>query len=50
MANGVVTLTGRVPKEKLEARAVEVAQATPGVVRVDSRIQVDLPAVATQPK
>ena len=44
--NGLVTLTGNVPDAKLAEHAVEVAKGTPGVQRVDNRIQVvsDAPA------
>lgn len=38
--NGLVALTGNVPDAKLSERAVAVAKETPGVQRVDNRIQV----------
>ena len=40
VSKGVVTLSGAVPDEKLRDRALEIAQAAPGVVRVESRIEV----------
>jgi septal ring factor EnvC (AmiA/AmiB activator) len=41
---GVVVLSGRVPDEKLRDRAVEVARETPGIVGVESRIEIEQPA------
>lgn len=38
--NAVVTLSGRVPSDALRERALEVARETPGVKRVEDRIQV----------
>jgi len=38
--HGVVTLSGVVAKEKLRERAVKLAEAVPGVVSVQDRIQV----------
>ncbi|MDX1649459.1 MAG: BON domain-containing protein, partial [Myxococcota bacterium] len=38
--NGVVILTGEVPKEDLEERAVGIANEVAGVIEVKSRIQV----------
>jgi osmotically-inducible protein OsmY len=37
---GVVTLTGDVPDDEIRKRAVEVAEKTPGVARVQDRIRV----------
>ena len=37
---GTVTLSGVVPSAELGARAVELAESVPGVVAVQSRIQV----------
>ena len=49
VADGIVTLSGEVPEAALEERAIEIAAKTPGVVRVESRIEVDLPPVAAPP-
>jgi osmotically-inducible protein OsmY len=40
VSKGIVTLSGSVPEAKLRDRAVEVARKTPGVIRVESRIEV----------
>jgi osmotically-inducible protein OsmY len=44
VSQGVVTLSGSVPNAKLRDQAVEVARATPGVGRVESRIEVPISA------
>jgi len=41
--NGLVTLTGNVPDARLRDRATLVARETPGVQRVESRVQVVSP-------
>jgi hyperosmotically inducible periplasmic protein len=41
--NGVVTLSGSVPGENFKALAAETAAATPGVSRVENRLEVALP-------
>jgi len=40
VTQGTVVLSGRVPDEKLRERALEIARDTPGVVNVDSQIEV----------
>jgi osmotically-inducible protein OsmY len=50
VSNGTVTLSGRVPNGGLADRAEEIANDTPGVVRVESLIEVDIPAVAAPPE
>lgn len=42
--DGVVTLSGSVPNARLRDRAVEIARKTPGVDRVESRIEVPVAA------
>ena len=49
VAEGIVTLSGDVPDAGLKERAIGIAAATPGVVRVESRIEVDFPPVAAPP-
>lgn len=44
---GTITLRGTVPDEKTRARAEEVAQATPGVLSVENRIELE-PAPAEE--
>jgi osmotically-inducible protein OsmY len=44
---GIVTLSGNVPNAKLRDRALEIAQQTPGVNRVESLI--DVPVAARKP-
>jgi osmotically-inducible protein OsmY len=44
VSKGVVTLSGSVPNAKLRDQAVEIARATPGVGRVESRIEVPVSA------
>jgi len=44
VSEGAVVLTGSVPNGKLRDRAVEVARETPGVTRVQSRIEVSVAA------
>jgi len=44
VSKGVVTLSGSVPDAKLRDRALDVARATPGVVSVESRIDVQASA------
>jgi len=44
--SGVVKLTGSVPDGKLRDRAVEIADSTPGVSSVESRIEVAVSAPA----
>jgi osmotically-inducible protein OsmY len=44
VSKGVVTLSGSVPNAKLRDQAVEIAGATPGVGRVESRIEVPVSA------
>jgi hypothetical protein len=39
---GVVTLSGSVPSDFARERALEVARATPGVVRVDDYLRLDI--------
>jgi osmotically-inducible protein OsmY len=46
VTNGTVTLSGSVPNGELRDRAVEVARATPGVQKVQSRIEVPVAAGA----
>ena len=43
-SNGVVTLTGTVPSDFARERALEIARATPGVVRVDDYLRLDISA------
>jgi hyperosmotically inducible protein len=40
--NGVVTLSGMVPSQTAKEQAVEAAKATPGVVRVDDMLRLDV--------
>jgi hyperosmotically inducible periplasmic protein len=40
--NGVVTLVGMVPSQTAHEQAIEVAHATPGVVRVDDMLRLDI--------
>ena len=44
-SKGVITLQGAVPDEDSRARAEEVARATPGVLKVENRIEVVAPPV-----
>lgn len=44
VSEGVVTLTGSVPKPEIRDRAIEIVRSVPGVVSVHSRIQVTEPA------
>jgi hyperosmotically inducible periplasmic protein len=44
--NGVVTLTGEVGSERERQRAVEIAQATDGVRRVEDQLRVTAPAAS----
>jgi len=44
VSKGVVTLSGGVPNAKLRDRAIEVARETPGVVSVESLIEVPVSA------
>jgi osmotically-inducible protein OsmY len=44
VSKGVVTLSGGAPNAKLRDRALEIARATPGVVKVESRIGVQVSA------
>ena len=48
---GIVSLSGRVRSEAERARAVELAQAVPGVTRVESRLRIgaDVPPAADAP-
>jgi hyperosmotically inducible periplasmic protein len=41
-AAGVVTLVGVVPSDFARARAVELAKSTPGVVRVDNMLRLNV--------
>jgi osmotically-inducible protein OsmY len=43
VTQGVVTLRGTVPDESDQARAEEIARATPGVVTLENRIEVASP-------
>jgi hypothetical protein len=49
VTDGVVRLSGRVHSEAEAARAVSLARAVPGVVRVDSTLRVDAAPVAPVP-
>jgi osmotically-inducible protein OsmY len=43
VTQGVVVLRGSVPDEKVRARAEETARATPGVVALENRIELEAP-------
>jgi hyperosmotically inducible protein len=43
-SGGVVTLTGEVESESVRQEALSIAQAAPGVQRVEDRLQVSRPA------
>jgi osmotically-inducible protein OsmY len=40
--NGVVTLVGMVSSQTAHEQAMQVARATPGVVRVDDMLRLDI--------
>ncbi len=44
VSKGVVTLSGTVPNEELRERAIDIARDTPGVVSVESRIEIPVGA------